>query len=232
MIDDGFYILKGKISKTELTRLQYLAKSALEGRNGVGFHALVTTPRFISFLKTLNEWVFPYIRESFFNSPFIIHAFTVLDNQYGHNFSNEIHRDIRFFSGEVPVMLNLLIYLDDFTEENGATWLLPGSQLEKGKPNEEMFNANAVRAVGEAGSILVFDSNVWHRAGENKTGNQRRGIAITLTKSCIKQLLDLPKALGDIKQPEEIKQLLGYHSRVPASLAEWEGERTYLKDQD
>jgi len=174
----------------------------------------------------------PIYQRYFFQPPFIIHAFTVLDNQYGHNFSNEIHRDIRFFSGEVPVMLNLLVYLDDFTEENGATWILPGSHKERGKPNEEFFNSNAIQATGKAGDILVFDSNIWHRAGENKTGKKRRAIAITLTKSCIKQLLDLPRALGIIIQPEPILQLLGYHSRVPANMDEWYFKRTYYKNQD
>lgn len=232
MTNDGFYLIKKKIAEPDLIRLQYLATAALEGRNGLGFHALVTNPRFIDFIGTLNEWVFPHLKETFFHSPFIIHAFTVLDNQYGHNFSNEIHRDIRFYSADVPVMLNMLIYLDDFTEANGATWVLPGSHLLKYKPTEDYFNKNAIQAVGQAGDILIFNSNLWHRAGANTNGRQRRGIAITLSKSCIKQLLDLPRALGNIIKPEPVLQLLGYHSRVPANMIEWNGERTYYKDQD
>jgi len=54
----------------------------------------------------------------------------------------------------------------------------------------------------------------------------------------MKQLLDYPRAIGYDKMDSfdlELQQLLGYHSRVPASLNEWyqpEINRFYKKDQD
>ncbi len=183
----------------------------------------------LDLISELNREVFYLVRKEF-GSPFIIHSMSFLNNTE-QNFSHQIHRDIRFFC-PVPLMFNILIMLDDFTEENGATWLMPGSHLFPVKQTEAEFNSKAVQAIGKAGDILFWNSNLWHKAGENKTGLPRRAIAITLSKSCLKQLLDYPRALGEIDCDDGIKQLLGYHSIVPASLEEWNGERTYKKDQD
>ncbi len=184
----------------------------------------------LDLLSELNREVFYMVRKEF-GSPFIIHSMSFLNNTE-QNFSHQIHRDIRFFSGKIPLMFNMLIMLDDFTEENGATWFVPGSHKFADKATEDEFDAWGVQATGKAGDILFWNSNLWHKAGVNKTGKPRRAIAITLSKSCLKQLLDYPRALDEIDCPEEIKQLLGYHSIVPASLEEWNGERTYKKDQD
>jgi ectoine hydroxylase-related dioxygenase (phytanoyl-CoA dioxygenase family) len=86
--------------------------------------------------------------------------------------------------------------------------------------------------------MLIFNSNVWHSSAPNKTQDHRRAIPITLSKSFMKQLLDYPRAIGYDKMDEfdlELQQLLGYHSRVPASLNEWyqpEDKRFYKKNQD
>ncbi len=183
-----------------------------------------------------NDWIIhhvipklplDYVRD-FFGSPFIIHAFSFLNNKEK-NFSSEIHRDQRAYSGYIPMMLNMIVMLDDFTADNGATWIMSGWVSEK--PTEDEFKEQANQITGKAGDILIFDGNLWHRSGKNKTGKDRRCYAITFTKSCMKQLIDYPKILGSMC-PEQYKQILGYDSRVPASLAEWEGERTYKKDQD
>jgi len=221
---DG-YCFVGSLSPAWVTLCNVYAEMALD--RGSGFHAIVTVPDFVELIEKLNEEVFPEVRNHF-NSPFIINSFSVLNNTPGKvDFSSEYHRDLRFFTGEVPMMFNMIIMLDDFTEENGATWVIPGSHLSKISTTRA-----PVQVTGNAGDILLFNSNLLHKAGFNTTDRPRRAIAITLSKSCMKQLLDYPRALGDIQASEEIKQLLGYHSRVPASIEEWEGERTYKKDQD
>ena len=86
--------------------------------------------------------------------------------------------------------------------------------------------------------MLIFNSNVWHSSAPNKTQKDRRAIPITVSRSFMKQLLDYPRAIGYNKIDEfnlSLQQLLGYHSRVPASLDEWyqpEDKRFYKKNQD
>jgi len=128
--------------------------------------------------------------------------------------------------------------IDDFTIENGGTYLLPKSHLEERKPTDEEFFANAIQAVGNAGDILIFNANVWHAAAPNTTQKGRKAIPFTISKSFMKQLLDYPRAIGYDKIhtfTEDMQQFLGYHSRVPASLNEWyqpEENRFYKKNQD
>jgi len=86
--------------------------------------------------------------------------------------------------------------------------------------------------------LLIFDSNVWHSSAPNKTNKGRKAIPITISRSFLKQLLDYPRTIGYDKIDKfsyELQQLLGYHSRVPASLDEWyqpEDKRFYKKNQD
>jgi ectoine hydroxylase-related dioxygenase (phytanoyl-CoA dioxygenase family) len=135
-------------------------------------------------------------------------------------------------------MINCLVMVDDFTIENGGTYLLTGSHLEERKPSDDEFFSNAIQATGKRGDILLFNANVWHSSAPNITQDNRRAIPITISKSFMKQLLDYPRAIGYNKIDNfdyEFQQLLGYHSRVPASLEEWyqpEDKRFYKKNQD
>jgi ectoine hydroxylase-related dioxygenase (phytanoyl-CoA dioxygenase family) len=208
--------------------------------NGVALHVLLSNPIFINFLEYLqNKKFFEFLSESFFNSKCIINSFSALDNLPNQpNFSSIVHRDLRFYSGDFPIMLNCLLMVDDFTTENGGTYLLPYSHLEKHKPSDEEFFQNAIQSVGKKGDMLIFNANVWHSSAPNITQGHRRAIPITVSKSFMKQLLDYPRAIGYDKIDSfnlELQQLLGYHSRVPASLDEWyqpENNRFYKKDQD
>lgn len=208
--------------------------------DGVALHALLSSDKFIEFLYILLENGFiKTLQDVFFHSKCILNSFSALNNLPNQpNFSAIVHRDLRFYSENLPVMLNCLIMIDDFTIENGGTYLLPQSHLEERKPTDEEFFARAVQATGKAGDILIFNANVWHASAPNKTQNGRKAIPFTISKSFMKQLLDYPRAIGYDKMhtfTDEMQQFLGYHSRVPASLEEWyqpEENRYYKKNQD
>jgi len=208
--------------------------------NGVALHVLLSNPIFIGFLEELEKKnFFTFLSETFFNSKCIINSFSGLNNLPNQpNFSAVVHRDLRFYSGDVPIMLNCLLMVDDFTIENGGTYLLPYSHLKEEKPSDEEFFKNAIQAVGKKGDMIIFNANVWHSSAPNTTQDNRRAIPITVSKSFMKQLLDYPRAIGYDRMDEfslELQQLLGYHSRVPASLDEWyqpEDKRFYKKNQD
>ena len=203
-------------------------------------HVLLSNPVFTDFLQTLLDNGFiKSLQDNFFNSNCILNSLSALNNLPNQpNFSAVVHRDLRFYSGEFPIMLNCLIMLDDFTIENGGTYLLPKSHLEERKPSDEEFFKNAIQAVGIKGDILIFNANVWHASAPNTTQSDRRAIPFTVSKSFMKQLLDYPRALGYNKMDSystKLQQFLGYHSRVPASLEEWyqpEDKRFYKKNQD
>ncbi len=74
--------------------------------------------------------------------------------------------------------------LDDFTMENGATLVAPGSHRIATPPPAEML----VPAVGPAGSALLLDGRTWHGTGANTSGtSQRRGILAYYCRHYIRQ---------------------------------------------
>lgn len=251
--DYGYTIIRNQINNKWLNLLSAAIDTAfLEHRNiqlsnnndiksgGVALHVLLSNPRFIKFLQSLIENGFiQSLQDNFFHSNCILNSFSALNNLPNQpNFSAIVHRDLRFYSGDFPIMLNCLIMIDDFTIENGGTYLLPKSHLEERKPTDTEFFSNAIQATGKRGDILIFNANVWHSSAPNITQNDRRAIPFTVSKSFMKQLLDYPRAIGYDKMDSftlELQQLLGYHSRVPASLDEWyqpEDKRFYKKNQD
>jgi ectoine hydroxylase-related dioxygenase (phytanoyl-CoA dioxygenase family) len=249
----GYTIIRNLVDENWLNTLrEAIDKAFIEHRttqlnnnndiktDGVALHALLSNSIFISFLENLqNKGFFNFLSESFFKSKCIINSFSALDNLPNQpNFSAIVHRDLRFYSGDFPIMLNCLLMVDDFTIENGGTYLLPYSHLEERKPSDEEFFQKAIQAIGQKGDMIIFNANVWHSSAPNITQDHRRAIPITVSRSFMKQLLDYPKAIGYDKMDSfsvELQQLLGYHSRVPASLDEWyqpEDKRFYKKNQD
>ena len=78
---------------------------------------------------------------------------------------------------------------------------------------------------------------MWHAAGINQTDMERRALTINFTKPFMKQQLDYCRAIGSEKvfsMPDNLKQILGYFSRVPSNLNEWYQKpehRFYKSDQ-
>lgn len=251
--NQGYFVHRKVLNKDWLTLLKIgLEKSFEEHRQiqikngndiitgGVALHVVLSDEVYLNFLRHLIEigWI-TEIKEKFFNSNFILNSFSALDNLPGQlNFSSIVHRDLRFYTGEIPLMLNMLVMLDDFTENNGPTLLLPASHKIEDKPSDQFFFDNALSITGKAGDVLIFNSNVWHASSLNKSNQSRRALPITFTKSSLKQLLDYPRAIGYDKMnlfDEKLQQLLGYHARVPANLEEWYQpftNRFYKKEQD
>lgn len=249
----GYVILRNKINSEWLDVLSiaideaFIAHRETQLKNGndimtggVALHVLLSNPIFIDFLDHLIKIGFiKELQENYFNSKCILNSFSALDNLPNQpNFSAIVHRDLRFYSNNFPIMINCLLMIDDFTIENGGTYLLPYSHLEERKPDDAEFFSKAIQATGKRGDLLIFDSNVWHSSAPNTTQDHRKAVPITITKSFMKQLLDYPRAIGYNKMDDfnlELQQLLGYHSRVPASLDEWyqpEDKRFYKKGQD
>lgn len=204
-------------------------------------HHLILTGEsiFLNLLEKLSEPpIFDFLF-NFFQGNYILNTYGAVKNLKSKpSYVANIHRDIRFYTGEFPLMIQLLIILDDFTEENGATYLLPGSHKSPEKPSDNFFYENSERALGKRGDIIFFNSNLWHCAGINKTDQERRGITIAFTKPFMKQQLDYSRALGyeNVENMnDKLKQILGFRARIPSSLDEWYQKtenRFYKPDQD
>jgi ectoine hydroxylase-related dioxygenase (phytanoyl-CoA dioxygenase family) len=152
-------------------------------------------------------------------------------------FQNSFHRDFpRVFNGYVA-SINIMFAIDEFSAENGATQVVPRTHQAASAPDQEYLKENAIAVECPAGSMLVFDSTLWHAAGANTSGKDRLAINHQFTRSYIKQQIDYVRALGDetvLAQKPRTQQLLGWYTRVVTSLDEYyrpEDERLYRRGQ-
>lgn len=142
----------------------------------------------------------------------------------GTNYSRRIHVDSpRLIPGYVT-NVGFLLALDDFTDENGATFALPGSQTRNDTPSEQEFYAGAVRWYLKAGDAMLFNARLFHAGGENQTERPRHAITMNVCRSYMRQRFDYPRLVP----PELVEKLgpvgrrfLGFNVRVPASLEEY-----------
>ena len=142
----------------------------------------------------------------------------------GRNYSVRVHTDCpRIIPGYVTNM-GATILLDDFTEENGATWYLPRSQWQAEPPSEEEFYETARRLIAPAGSVLFFNARIWHAGGDNHTSRWRHALTINMCRPYMKQRIDIPRAMTGMDLSgvsDRAKQKLGFFSQPPASLEEY-----------
>jgi Phytanoyl-CoA dioxygenase (PhyH) len=76
---------------------------------------------------------------------------------------------------------NSIWLLDDFTEENGATRVVPGSHRWGRLPKDDMADPrdphpDQVLLLGEAGTCVIFNSHLWHGGTQNRTARPRRAL--------------------------------------------------------
>lgn len=125
-----------------------------------------------------------------------------------------IHRDRwawgKYLQGVEP-QLNTIWALTDFTEENGATQVVPGSvdwpDDREAKPEE------ICQAVMPAGSLLLYTGSVFHAGGENRSDGDRIGLNITYSLGWLRQeenqFLSCPPEIARDLEPG-LQDLLGY----------------------
>ena len=140
------------------------------------------------------------------------------------NYSGRIHVDCpRIIPGYVTNM-GATILLDDFNEENGATWYLPNSHEQETAPDEKFFYAKARRVIATAGSVWFFNARTWHAGGANKSDRWRHALTINMARPWMKQRLDIPRAMAhlDLTGLSAVaRQKLGFDAQVPASYDEY-----------
>jgi len=120
--------------------------------------------------------------------------------------------------------LGVTIALDDFTENNGATFFLPKSHTMKEPPTEEYFYKHAKRFIAKAGSVWFFNARIWHAGGDNKTSQWRHGLTLNMCRPYMKQRIDIPRAMANMdlsSVSEKALQKLGFLAQTPANYDEY-----------
>ena len=126
-----------------------------------------------------------------------------------------LHRDelvwVHLPAPHPTVQLATMVALVDFTAENGATLVVPGSHREHGHQGSD---TPAVAAEMSAGSAVVYLGSTLHGAGANQTDDQwRRGMHISYVVGWLRTeenhyLTTWPKVARAL--PKASQRLLGY----------------------
>ena len=133
-----------------------------------------------------------------------------------------LHHDDSIYPLPVPhgeVVLNTMWPFDDFTVENGATRILPGShRWEPGRRPVPADEADVVQVEMRAGSVLFYTGSIWHGGGANRTETPRLGVILEYVSSWLRpqenHVLAVPREVA-ASLPERLQELLGYNIHPP-----------------
>ena len=93
------------------------------------------------------------------------------------------------------------LLLDDFTKENGATRVIPGSHKFLKTPSESGYylqdHPDEKYIEAPRGSLLIYDINLWHRGSKCINGKKRRHLNINYRDRKIWQQINFKKELPD-----------------------------------
>jgi ectoine hydroxylase-related dioxygenase (phytanoyl-CoA dioxygenase family) len=138
------------------------------------------------------------------------------------------HRDLNYqhYVSSRPLAVSALYAIDDFTEETGGTWLIPGSHKSEPFPSTTYARRHGKQISAPAGSILLFDAMVYHRAGINRSGRLRRSVNHIYCVPMIQQQISLPSMLGGkFSDDPFLRMFLGYETEVAPSVLEWRSRK-------
>jgi len=111
-----------------------------------------------------------------------------------------------------PIVCNTMWAITDFTDQNGATRLVPGTHLSTDLPDLGT-TYESIPAEMSKGSVLVWVGSLWHGGGANHTNERRVGIAMNYCAGYIRQQenqqLGIPIATAR-RFPRRLQELVGY----------------------
>ena len=114
------------------------------------------------------------------------------------------------------VVLNSMWALDDFTESNGATRVVPGSH--RWTDRRPVDPDDTVTVTMPAGSVLFLLGNLWHGGGANRTDRPRLGVLLEYAAGWLRaqenHVIAVPPEIVRTLDPR-LQELLGYNIHPP-----------------
>jgi len=224
---EGFHIFRDVLPPTLLSSLRLeidvaIRDDKIKGHT-LGNYSYILQNKGGSFVALLEASPLQDYVDAVLGDTCILHSFNSISliPKISNPIQNSMHRDSPRFCRPYLLAVQILYMIDDFTTDNGATYVLPGSHLSPDKPTESEFFSKSIRIVGNAGDAVIFDSMLWHAGGVNLTSTERRGVTKVFTRAFMKQQIDYTKATDPnvvkLLSPRS-KRLLGFNARVPENL--------------
>ncbi len=138
------------------------------------------------------------------------------------------HRDLPYqhYVSNTPLAINALFCVDNFTQDNGSTFVLPASHREANFPSASYIQNNALQVVAKAGQYILLDCMLFHSGGFNRTSLERRAVNHVFTIPYFKQQIRLSDLLKNVDIKPEQMELFGVGFEEPSSIEQYLSYRT------
>ncbi len=165
----------------------------------------------------IHDEVLPVVKEVL-GGECLLSSFSAIDVLPGEN-KQPIHPDDALLPLErphQPIICTCMWAIDDFTAENGATRLLPGSHATPGRPDygtDYREVDGMTPAEMRSGSVLAFHGSLMHQAADNVSDAPRLGVQVAYCAAWIRPFtnffLSIPPDEA-VQYPQPLTDLLGY----------------------
>jgi ectoine hydroxylase-related dioxygenase (phytanoyl-CoA dioxygenase family) len=182
ILRDVFTLEEAEEAKQEIDRLSRkdgraeTGRNPFEGLNTNRIYALLNKSRVFDKFAMLPRVL--ALNDYFLDPNYQLSAMHTIQINPG-EVAQQLHHDdgyCRMPRPRPPLGSAIMVALDDFTEENGATRLVPGShKWEHGRPARQEETIPAVMSVG---SVVYFIGTVWHGGGNNRTAQPRQSLTV------------------------------------------------------
>ncbi|HUF83909.1 MAG TPA: phytanoyl-CoA dioxygenase family protein [Acidimicrobiia bacterium] len=174
------------------------------------FLQLLTNPTFLAVADTL---LLPHCTSHWLNTGQAIFLAPGQTRQQLHRDADNWFRINRPDGPELTV--SCMIAIDNFTEDNGATSVVPCSHTWPDFARRPDASEPVVQAVMPAGSGLIYTGRVLHGGGENRSSMWRRGLHISFVVGWLtpEEAVPLGVSWATVRnEPPRVQQLLGWRS--------------------
>ena len=224
---DGYVILRDVLTPAEVDAVrsqldpysvgQY-GRNEFEGERTERLYALLAKAPSIATL--VEHPAVLALVDNFLRQSYLLWGALAINNHPGET-AQAFHADDDYVMEErprPPAGVSVMWAIDEFTQTNGATELIPGSHLssssqvwDDGPPGED--HPDSIRAIMSAGSALVWLGPLYHRGGANLSDSARLGITIQYCQPWLRQIENMVLAVPpDVasQYSDRVQRMLGY----------------------
>jgi len=224
---DGYVILQNLFTAAEAAEMraalephfhQHLGRNSFEGFGTRRLYAVVE--KTLACNPLAEHPVILALLDRLLEPNYLLSQLQAIDIQPGEA-AQPLHHDDAFYRVARPraaLGAATIMAIDDFTFENGATLLIPGSHKWDGRMPGPEDIARAIPAAMPSGSVLFFVGTLWHGGGANVTDRSRLCVTAQYCAPWCRQQenFSLSVSRARVKQcSEHMRRLLGYSIHPP-----------------
>ena len=223
----GYVVLERAVGENVLGRIQaelapYLGDDALHGRNDFEGFSTNRVYALLAKAPSVAELV-EHVEVMALLDALLLPGYLLSANLAINLLPGETRQSLHFDDGfyriprpRPPIGVSAIWAIDDFTAENGATQIIPGSHrwgLERPAEDDERI----VSVEMPAGSVVVFLGTLWHRGGANLTDRPRLAITPQYCEPWARPQEQMVLSVGAAaaRYSDRVRSLLGYSIHPP-----------------